>query len=451
MRRKQLSISLLALVALLAFGVFGVAAQDGTPEAPEDTEPVPLSTEAADAEPDIAATEAVAESGPQIRVSNQIIRHGDNWPGAAMATDADATATDDAAGDDADDSTSDQAEGPADNGDVAQTGDADDTAGPSLVLLVDEVTAEVDGFVVVSQNYLGVPSTVIGFAPVTAGTTSDLEVILNPNPELITQVLWVALHEDTGTIGEYEFTEGADPVVSVDENAVAVSILAAPAIVTDPQANVGEAITVRSAVIDAPGWLVVHADDDGAPGEVLGQAALREGVNLGVSVNVDQEAAGEGVWLMLHYDTGTEGAYEFGEVEGADPPVLLNGSPVLNSVSLVSGVAAPGDEMADVCSVVTAGNNVNRRSGPGTEFGVAGMLTTGASPVEVTGFASDAAGQQWWQLDDSTWVRGDVVVASGPCDAVAEVEFDAGADGADMDAAPVATEAAPGATEVPTG
>lgn len=448
MRKKQLSISLLALVALMAFGVFGVTAQDGTPEAPEATEPAPLPTEAVDeAEPDVAATEVVEEPAvPQIRVDNQIIRHGDNWPGAAIVTGADDTADDG-----------------ADDG-AAETEDTEGAEVAAPVLLVDEVTAEADGFVVVSQNELGAPGTVIGFAPVSAGTTSNLEVILNPNPELITQVLWVALHEDTGTIGEYEFAEGVDPVVSVDENAVAVSILAAPAIVTDPQASVDGAITVRSALIDAPGWLVVHADDDGAPGEVLGQTTLSEGVNLGVSVNVDREVAGEGVWLMLHYDTGTLGTYEFGQVEGADPPVLLGGSPVMTAISLVEGVAAPGDELADVCSVVTAGSNVNRRSGPGTEFGVTGMLTTGASPVEVTGFTTDAAGQQWWQLDDSTWVRGDVVIASGPCDAVPEVEFDSGADDADTGAAPVATEAAPGAddagsddmdapagTEVPTG
>jgi uncharacterized cupredoxin-like copper-binding protein len=45
---------------------------------------------------------------------------------------------------------------------------------------------------------------------------------------------------------------------------------------------------------------------------------------------------------MLHYDTGTAGTYEFGEVEGADTPVLdEGGSPVMSSL-----VVLPQDQSA---------------------------------------------------------------------------------------------------------
>ncbi len=407
--RKYLSFIVVALVALLAFGTFTVAAQGGTPEAPEATEPAPMPTEPVAG---MESTESAMESdtGPMILVNNQIVRHGDNLPGAStsMATEtAEMAATETAA-----------------------------MAGPTL--LVDSVVAEVPGFVVVTQNVLGEPGTVIGYLPVDAGTTNNLEVILNPDPGLITPILWVTLHEDTGTIGEYDLLGNDDQPVSVNEVPVAVAIQAAPSVVPYPTNDDSGTITVRSAMIDAPGWLVVHADDNGAPGAVLGQTALDQGVNLDVTVNVDPAAAGNSVWLMLHYDTGTVGTYEFGEVEGADAPVMLNGGPVMTQITL--GPVMPmateeaGMAMSDTCTLVTAGNDVNRRSGPGTEYGVTGMITTNAAPSVVTGYAADTSGQQWWQLEDGTYVRGDVVIASGPCDNVPEVMADTSA------SAPAATE-----------
>jgi len=65
-----------------------------------------------------------------------------------------------------------------------------------------------------------------------------------------------------------------------------------------------------------------------------------------------------------------------------------------------------------VCEVTT-NNNVNKRSGPGTSFDRAGQLTAG-SVVEVIAQGSDGS-FTWWQLDDETWVREDVVNESGDC------------------------------------
>ncbi|HML23979.1 MAG TPA: SH3 domain-containing protein [Aggregatilinea sp.] len=414
--RKYLSITVVALMALVAFGAFGafsVAAQGGTPEAPEATEPAPVATEPAMG---IEATEAAMEGeSPLILVNNQLVAHGDNWPGAAgMAA--------------------------TESPDMAAT-EAAAMSNPTL--LVDQVVATEPGFVVVSQNVTGAPGQVIGYAPVDAGTTNSLEVILNPDPGLITPILWVSLHNDNGTLNEFDVTGESDPVVSVDESPVQVAIQAAPSIVAYDQIADSGTITVRSAMIDAPGWLVVHADDNGAPGAVLGQVALDEGVNLGVTVNVDPEAAGDSVWLMLHYDTGTAGTYEFGEVEGADSPVMLGGSPVVTPISLAGAMAtATTGDLSNVCSVVTAGNDVNLRSGPGTEYGIAGTFAVNSSARVVTGYATDANDQQWWQLEDGNFVRGDVVIASGPCDGVPQVEGSAPAPAAtESMMEPVATEA----------
>jgi hypothetical protein len=66
-----------------------------------------------------------------------------------------------------------------------------------------------------------------------------------------------------------------------------------------------------------------------------------------------------------------------------------------------------------VCTVSSSGS-VNRRSGPGTAFDSPGRLESGEDAV-VTGQANDTGGFIWWQLQDGSWVRNDVVEASGDC------------------------------------
>ncbi len=65
-----------------------------------------------------------------------------------------------------------------------------------------------------------------------------------------------------------------------------------------------------------------------------------------------------------------------------------------------------------VCEIST-GSNVNKRSGPGTNFDRAGQLAAG-QVVEAIAQGSDGS-FTWWQLDDESWVREDVVNEAGDC------------------------------------
>lgn len=65
-----------------------------------------------------------------------------------------------------------------------------------------------------------------------------------------------------------------------------------------------------------------------------------------------------------------------------------------------------------VCEV-SASSNVNKRSGPGTDFARAGQLAAG-SVVQVVA-QSDDGSFTWWKLEDETWVREDVVTEAGDC------------------------------------
>ncbi|MBL8153606.1 MAG: hypothetical protein JNM70_05420 [Anaerolineae bacterium] len=69
--------------------------------------------------------------------------------------------------------------------------------------------------------------------------------------------------------------------------------------------------------------------------------------------------------------------------------------------------------------IVVADSNVNQRSGPGTTFDRAGFLNKGEEAVAIA-VAEDNDGALWFQLEDETWVRADVVTSDGDCDNLPE-------------------------------
>lgn len=95
--------------------------------------------------------------------------------------------------------------------------------------------------------------------------------------------------------------------------------------VSDQDASLG---TVSIDLVHAsdPGWLVIHADNDGAPGAVLGYAPVTVGDNQDVVVEIDLAQATPVLYAMLHLDAGTVGEYEF---PGDDVPVFV-GDTIVN-------------------------------------------------------------------------------------------------------------------------
>lgn len=108
-----------------------------------------------------------------------------------------------------------------------------------------------------------------------------------------------------------------------------------PAVEVSDQAIEDGTVTVDRVVSDGPGWIVIHADNNGAPGDVIGWAAVEDGENLDVVVEIDVDAATETLYAMLHADLGVEGTYEF---PGADVPVQVDGQ-VLTPAFTVTGLA----------------------------------------------------------------------------------------------------------------
>lgn len=83
----------------------------------------------------------------------------------------------------------------------------------------------------------------------------------------------------------------------------------------------------------------------------------------------------------------------------------------------VSGSGGGNNSSASGDCTVSSDRNVNKRTGPGTNFDNAGQLQAG-DDASVIGQAVGTDGQTWWQLEDENWVREDVVEESGDCEGV---------------------------------
>ncbi|MFP3853275.1 MAG: hypothetical protein ACLFWD_03155 [Anaerolineales bacterium] len=157
-----------------------------------------------------------------------------------------------------------------------------------------------------------------------------------------------------------------------------------PSVSVSDQEMAEGTVTVDSVTAAQAGWMVIHADADGAPGPVIGHAAVDAGTTENVTVEVDSDAATSTLYAMLHVDTGTEGEYEFPD---ADPPARVDDQIVVQpfEVSMGSAMEASG------VTVETADHD------PGTILvgpeGLTLYLLTADSPGEST--CADGCADAW--------------------------------------------------------
>lgn len=107
--------------------------------------------------------------------------------------------------------------------------------------------------------------------------------------------------------------------------------------VSDQDLGDGSTVTIDSVTADVAGWLVVHADADGAPGPVLGFAPVQAGDNRDVVVELDAAGLTETLYAMLHVDAGTAGEYEFPGEDG--PATDAAGNVVTPAFALTGGLS----------------------------------------------------------------------------------------------------------------
>jgi plastocyanin len=269
----------------------------------------------------------------------------------------------------------------------------DQELGADNTVVIANVTAADPGWMVIHADDGG-PGPVIGFAPVEVGENEDVTVEVDP--EMATETLYAMLHIDAGTEGEYEFPGDDGPVMDADGNVITPPFTvqlpeaagAEPSVTTEDQ-SLGEenTVTVPLVVAAEAGWIVIHTDQDGGPGPVIGQAAVEAGENADVEVTIAAAGATETLHAMLHSDTGEAGVYEFPD---ADPPVQDGDGNVVMEPFAVDGLPENAVSVRD--QPLGEGNTVTV---PAVKSEVAGWMVIHADdsgPGPVIGFAPVEAG-----------------------------------------------------------
>ncbi len=253
---------------------------------------------------------------------------------------------------------------------------------------ITEVVSNDAGFIVIhSASEDGGFGDVIGHAPVGAGV--NYNVVVDIDPTSATDTLFAMLHTDDSVIGTYEFgsTDDADNPVIVNEQLIAptfnVEILSAN------DQFVDDIVVIDSITMSADGFVVVHADNgEGAPGDVIGVEPVVAGISTNVVVELD-DIPTDVIFPMLHADTETLGEYEFGTVDGADAPVVIDGAVAVMPIWTVPHMRIPDQAVvsSDMTEVIGSTLHVNSVLSDGPGFVVIHADNGEGAPGDVIGFA----------------------------------------------------------------
>ncbi|MGM0555233.1 MAG: lipoprotein [Myxococcota bacterium] len=143
-------------------------------------------------------------------------------------------------------------------------------------------------------------------------------------------------------------------------------------VASDQTADPLDEVTVDEVYSDGAGWVVIHEADADAPGAVIGNAAVTDGMSTDVTVTLGRDIEdGETLYAMLHVDDPEDGQYNFdGSAEDPeDPPAVdADGNVVIDSFV----VSAPGaqepsvtvsDQTADPANEVVVEEAVSEGAG----------------------------------------------------------------------------------------
>ena len=218
------------------------------------------------------------------------------------------------------------------------------------------------GWMVIHAQANGNIGDPIGETQLNPGDNKNIVVKIDPTKA--TPVLYAMLHVDAGTVGKYEFPGPDVPVMlngqmlspgfkaTVQSAAAATSTPAAgsmamttpsaggstPLVKVSDQPLSGNSVMVDEVVSNGPGWIVIYTTDSyGQPAEAIGHAAVKDGDNQMVMVQVDPSKAQGTLYAQLQADKGIVGTFEGSSV---DAPVMVGVQMIAGTFKITSGQSA---------------------------------------------------------------------------------------------------------------
>jgi hypothetical protein len=187
-------------------------------------------------------------------------------------------------------------------------------------LLIDSVNSMTAGWVLVYADEAGSLGSLLGLARVEAGLNEAVAVQI-PWREATTQ-LHALLVADNGRPSLYDPDE--DLPILVSGNPVMASFevgLPVDMFILD-QPVVNSQVVIERVTMSEPGWVVIHPDEDGQPGLIIGFAILEAGVNEEVAVDLLVDTVTPQMYAKLHEDSNIAGEFDF---PTGDLPLQVNG------------------------------------------------------------------------------------------------------------------------------
>lgn len=202
----------------------------------------------------------------------------------------------------------------------------------SGVITVDRVTVREPAWVVIHAEREGQIGEVLGQTAVSPGVSSAVEITIDPLQA--TDTLSAMIHVNVGSEETFDFPGKDNPLL---ENGATVSQsfaierqMALPEIQASDQTILEDGLVRIDAVrAPGPGWVVIHAQEAGAIGPILGAGFVKAGLTEDVVIRIPWREGTPTLYAMLHEDDGREQRFDFPE---DDLPVLAIGEPVVAEI-----------------------------------------------------------------------------------------------------------------------
>jgi len=163
----------------------------------------------------------------------------------------------------------------------------------------------------------------------------------------------VTLYVDKGLKGRLE-SDSMDPARSPDRPVfVNGRPVAATVAISQPGAPMGAGaalldvfnqpaattVSVAHVIVPEKSWIIVYAEENGAPGRVMGQVSIPATDAIGVTVSLMDPPAARSVFVALHIDEGVADTFEYargvgGASKGPDRPYIVGGTEAIKRIDL---------------------------------------------------------------------------------------------------------------------
>lgn len=232
------------------------------------------------------------------------------------------------------------------------------------IVTIPRVVSLQDGWLVIYQEGDGELGKVLGHTAVSEGINNEITVAIDPMEA--TETVIALLHVDQAPTGAFDFPDGEDTPLEFETAVIAAPIkldfqISQPEITIANQAVKEDGLLLVDNVLSPiSGWLVIHANDHGELGSVLGSALLEEGLNESITVQIPWREGTPTLYAVIYEDNGRSQRLD---IPGEDVPLTVNDNPVIEAFN----VTYPPDIFVLDQPIIDASFEVERviSNGPG--------------------------------------------------------------------------------------